>query len=127
MTKFYLKATKFTPEVILDPDFNSIRFAGKSYPENTFSFYEPILKWVREFFETPREDVVIEFDIVYFNSSSSKLFFDLFDIFEEAAGSGSKVAIRWLYDIENDAAKEAGEDFKDDFEALDFELIEKPN
>lgn len=125
MTKLYLEATKFTPEVLLDPDAKSIKFTGKSYPENTFAFYEPIVEWLRGFFEDPKNSVVVEFDISYFNSSSSKLFFDLFDIFEEAVNNGSKLAIKWIYDSENDTAKEAGEDFKDDFEELDFALVEK--
>lgn len=125
MTKIYLEATKFTPEVLLDADAKLIKFVGKSYPENTFAFYEPIVDWLREFFEEAKNGVAIEFDITYFNSSSSKLFFDLFDVFEEAANDGTKLSIKWFYDAENDTAKEAGEDFKDDFEGLDFELVEK--
>ena len=64
-------------------------------------------------------------DIVYFNSSSSKLFFDLFDIVEEAQEEGHTITVNWLYDAENENALEAGEDFKEDFESLDFNLIEK--
>lgn len=127
MKKIYLEATKFTPEVLLDPDNKIIKFTGKSYPENTFAFYEPIVDWIREYFDKSDRSARVEFDISYFNSSSSKLFFDLFDIFEEATNSGNKLSIRWFYDAENDTAQEAGEDFKEDFEGLDFELVEKPS
>ena len=64
-------------------------------------------------------------DIIYFNSSSSKLFFDLFDLLEEAHDNGKEIMIHWLYDTENENALEAGEDFKEDFESLNFNLIEK--
>ena len=49
----------------------------------------------------------------------------IFDILEEAVENGSTLSIEWMYDAENDSAKEAGEDFKDDFDTLEFELVEK--
>ena len=103
-----------------------LRFSGKSYPENTFDFYQSTMQWIKTFFEQKtKTSSTIEMDIIYFNPSSSKLFFDLFDIIEEAHEEGNEVVIRWLYDAENENALEAGEDFKEDFESLDFNLIEK--
>jgi hypothetical protein len=122
----YIEATKYTPEIKLDAQKGFLSFSGKSYPENTFDFYQPMLNWINTYFtEEPQEKTVIEMDIIYFNSSSSKLFFDLFDILEEAHEKGKKISVRWLYDAENENALEAGEDFKEDFESLDFNLIEK--
>jgi hypothetical protein len=64
-------------------------------------------------------------EIIYFNSSSSKLFFDFFDLLEEASGNGKEIEVNWLYDGENESAEEAGEDFKEDFESLNFNLVVK--
>ena len=98
---------------------------GKSYPENTFEFYAPMMDWVREYFETSAQDVTtVNLEITYFNSSSSKLFFDFFDLLEEAS-ENCKIEINWIYDEENESAEEAGEDFVDDFEDLDIELVAK--
>lgn len=125
MENMFFEATKYTPEIVLSAEDNLISLKGKSYPENTFDFYEPIVAWLKSYFTEPKNGVSIVFDISYFNSSSSKLFFDIFDIFEGAVENGSTVSIKWIYDADNESAQEAGEDFKDDFETLDFELLEK--
>ena len=64
-------------------------------------------------------------DLFFLFQKNPKLFFDIFDILEEAVENGSTLSIEWMYDAENDSAKEAGEDFKDDFDTLEFELVEK--
>ena len=119
-----IEETKYTPEIIMNPENGEISIKGKSYPENTFEFYEPIMKWLGNYFQKAQEKTIINFEIVYFNSSSSKLFFDLFDLIDENS-SKSDIEINWIYDEENDSALEAGEDFKEDFENLNFNLVKK--
>ena len=119
-----IEETKYTPEIIMNPQNGEISIKGKSYPENTFEFYEPVMKWLGDYFEAAQEKTIINFEIVYFNSSSSKLFFDLFDLIDENS-SKSDIEINWIYDEENDSALEAGEDFKEDFENLNFNLVKK--
>ena len=125
MEKLYIEPTKYTPEIILDPDNGIIEIKGKSYPENTFEFYEPVMQWLKEYFKNPKEPTVVNMEIIYFNSSSSKWFFDFFDFLEEQVQNGHKVIINWIYDEENDIAEEAGEDFKEDFENLEINLVKK--
>jgi len=119
-----INATQYTPEINLDPA-GIFSIIGKSYPENTFEFYAPVVKWIEDYFnENPAEKTVLNIEIVYFNSSSSKLFFDIFDIFEINHDTNN-IEINWIYDEENDSAKEAGEDFIEDFKGLKFNLIKK--
>ena len=124
MENLKIEATKYTPEIILDTD-GTISLSGKSYPENTFEFYTPMMQWLEEYFETSAADkTVVNMEIVYFNSSSSKLFFDFFDLLEENS-QNHKIEINWIYDEENESALEAGEDFIEDFENLDIKLVIK--
>lgn len=125
MQKLFVEQTKYTPEISLDPQTRVFEFTGKSYPENTFLFYTPTLDWIKEYFEQKSEGKTqIRFEIIYFNSSSSKLFFDLFDLLEEAS-EDHEIEIIWLYDEENETALEAGEDFMEDFDTLNFNLVQK--
>ncbi|QCI28330.1 DUF1987 domain-containing protein [Caminibacter pacificus] len=124
MEKVYIPATRYTPEITLDPQKGLIEMKGKSYPENTFEFYKPIIDWVKEYIKNPNDTTTVNMEIVYFNSSTSKLFFNLFDILYENKDK-SKITINWIYDKENDTAKEAGEDFIEDFPDIDFRLVEK--
>ncbi len=126
MENFTIEATKYTPKINLNAQKRIFNFSGKSYPENTFDFYSPVIKWIETYFEsTTNEGTKIDMDIIYFNSSSSKLFFDFFDILEEAHQNGHKIEVNWFYDQDNESAYEAGEDFQEDFENLPINLVEK--
>jgi len=125
MENLVIEETKYTPKVILDAQKGLIEMRGKSYPENTFEFYAPIMKWIEEYFKSHAQPkTIVNLEIIYFNSSSSKLFFDLFDLFDEAK-EDHDIVINWIYDPENDSALEAGEDFIEDFEDLNINLVEK--
>lgn len=124
MENLKIEETKYTPEIILDTK-GTISLVGKSYPENTFEFYAPMMKWIEDLFESGNvKDVVVNMEIIYFNSSSSKLFFDFFDLLEENI-SDFNIEINWIFDEENESAEEAGEDFVEDFEELKINLVQK--
>jgi len=124
MENLKFEATKYTPQINLDTT-GTISLVGKSYPENTFEFYAPMIKWIEEYFEAnPADTTTVNMEIIYFNSSSSKLFFDFFDLLEENAKNHT-IQINWIYDEENESAQEAGEDFMEDFEELNIKLVAK--
>jgi len=124
LENFFLEETQSTPHINLTCEgFMSIK--GQSYPENTFVFYKPVMQWLERYFETsPASKTVVNMEIVYFNSSSSKLFFDFFDLLEEASEMHD-VEVNWLYDKANESILDAGLDFKEDFQALRLNLIAK--
>ena len=124
MENFIIQASKSTPEIKLDTS-GTISLIGKSYPENTFEFYKPVMQWLEDYFDQGLSNKsIVNMEIIYFNSSSSKLFFDLFDLLEEASENHA-VEVNWIYDTENESALEAGEDFIEDFESLKINLVEK--
>lgn len=125
MQNLNIASTKYTPSIKLNAETGIIALMGKSYPENTFSFYKPLMQWLENYFNgNAKNKTVFNFEIIYFNSSTSKLFFDLFDLIDDVNKS-YKIEINWIYDEENETAEEAGEDFKEDFEDLNFNLIKK--
>ena len=124
MENLNIDETKYTPKINLDTN-GTINLVGKSYPENTFEFYQSMMSWVKEYFDTSAADITtVNMEITYFNSSSSKLFFDFFDLLEEN-NDDNTIKINWIYDEENESAEEAGEDFIEDFEDLDIKLVVK--
>jgi len=124
MEKLFIEATQYTPEISLDLN-GTISMVGKSYPENTFEFYKPVMNWLEEYFEKNKSNTItVNLEIIYFNSSSSKLFFDLFDMLDENR-TGREMNVNWIYDEENESAEEAGEDFIEDFEDLNINLVKK--
>lgn len=125
MENLNIKATKYTPEIVFDAS-GKLNITGKSYPENTFEFYAPLMNWTKMYFSnnsSPKK-LTLDIEIIYFNSSSSKWFFDFFDLLDENNGD-FEITINWLYDEENENALEAGEDFVEDFEDLNIKLVSK--
>jgi len=125
MENFTIKETKYTPEVNLDIQTGILSIKGNSYPENTLEFYDPILNVLEKFFdETTLDLIVLNIEILYFNSSSSRVFFEIFDLLEDHS-ERLNFAINWIYESDNEGILEIGEDFKEDFEKLNFYLAVK--
>ena len=124
MESLKLGATQYTPEINLDPS-GTISMVGKSYPENTFEFYKPVMEWMENYFDgNAAGKTTVNMEIIYFNSSSSKLFFDLFDMLDENKDD-HEIEVNWIFDEENESAEEAGEDFIEDFDGLTINLVKK--
>jgi hypothetical protein len=119
----YLVATKYTPDISLQSN-GKISLIGRSYPENAYDFYQPVLDWFRVYFghSESSKNVWVDFEISYFNSSSSKVFLDIFTLLDQHKEAFS-IKVRWIYDADNDNAQEAGEEFIEDFPGLSVELI----
>lgn len=126
MENLTIEQTKFTPEVILDASEHRMTLRGESYPENTGAFYEPVFQWLKTYLaELENQVFTVEFDLIYFNSSSLKALMNLLDELNEATQQGKQVVVNWYYDEEDDNSLENGEEFKDMLEDLTFNLVVK--
>jgi hypothetical protein len=124
--KLFLEATTYTPEIDFNTTTHYMKILGKSYPENTFEFYQPILVWLDKYFKSILDEtVVFHFEIEYLNSSSLNAQFDILDLLEEMSEAGKNIQIKWIYNKNNDLLEEIGEDFQTDFKTLNIELIKK--
>ncbi len=124
MVKIDIKETEYTPSLLLDEDKGLIEIKGNSLPENTFEFYKEFIEALEEYFNNPQETTIVNMEIIYFNSSSSKLFFDFFDILVENMDK-TDLKVNWIYDEENESMEESGEEFQEDFEELNIQLVQK--
>ena len=110
MERYILEGSLTTPHVLLDPDNGIIELKGKSIPENSFEFYEPLYNWMREYSKNPKEETKVELAMEYFNTSSSKEFMKFFRELEVIHKSGStKVSVRWFYEEDDEEMMEMGE------------------
>jgi hypothetical protein len=125
----YVEATRSTPVVRFDPEKARLVIVGESYPENAAKFYGPLFEWLEQFLSTkPQQDreVVLDMELAYFNSSTSKILLNLFDRLDMAAAAGWRVTVNWLYRSENDVSKECGEEFLEEVKHMTFQLVQKP-
>jgi hypothetical protein len=121
MENFYIEATATSPEVDFRFDQDLLAMKGESYPENAAAFYAPIVQQLREYLAS-REDAQITANIAlaYFNSSSTKMLFSIFDALDQSAQTGNRVEVNWYHDEEDETIFEFGEELKADFTAIIF-------
>jgi len=124
MESFVREKTKSTPWINFDPNQNFLEIKGESYPEDSAKFYSPMLEWLEEFLRQATQSIQVDIELVYFNSSSSKILMNFFDLLEDTAQRGIHISVNWKYNKDNDIALECGEEFQEDLEHVVFHLIQ---
>lgn len=124
MRSLHIPADEFTPLVEYNAESNSLHLSGMSVPEDTKGFYLPVLEWIDEFFKTPPSQVfVFEVKLVYFNTSSSKMIYDLLAKINKNQHKLNGLRVIWFYNDEDDYMFEAGNNFS---ELVDLPFEFKP-
>jgi hypothetical protein len=110
------------PKVVLDFDNGLIEFAGSSFLENTFEFYEPIIEWLSSYFGGNAQDKTsVNFDLKYYNSATTQVLFDIFDLIQD--GEYKELEINWYYDGDDEHGMEGYEDYADEFPELNIKAV----
>ena len=126
MKKFLLEPQDILPGIELEHESGKLKFYGKSCPANAHEFYSPVFEWIDNYLENPSENTVLELYLSYFNTLSAKIILNIMYKMETLSKSGKKVAIRWIYQENDEILKEAGEDF-DKIVDVKFEFIAVQN
>ena len=122
MEAIRISGTDESPEIILDKNENTFKFSGKSLPEDVKEFYNPIHKWIEEYAKNPNEETIVEFDMEYFNSASSKQILDILEQFATILENDKKVVVKWHYIADDEDMEDAGESYADIVD-IPFELV----
>jgi hypothetical protein len=121
MENYFIAATASSPEVDFRFDQNVLALRGESYPENAAAFYAPIVERLNAWLDTCTEILItVDVTLTYFNSSSTKMLFSMFDALDRAASSGLSVNVNWYRDEEDETIMEFGEELQTDFTAIKF-------
>ncbi|MBF0450465.1 MAG: DUF1987 domain-containing protein [Candidatus Magnetomorum sp.] len=124
MNNLEIPKTKTSPEIKFNISTHELSIKGESFPENTSEFYAPVFEWLEEYLASVTDQtIIVNIELMYFNSSSSKVLMDLFDMLEESVKEGKNITVHWRYDEENEMAVEYGEDFMEDIVSLPFHLV----
>lgn len=127
MERITRAATKRTPDVDFDFPRGRLRIKGEAYPEDAAAFFGPLLQALRVFLEPDDgPPISVDIEMVYFNSSSTKAFMNMFRLLEDAAVRGRSVTVNWICRPEDEAMVEFGEDFAQDFDHARF-LVREPD
>jgi hypothetical protein len=124
MENLFIDATPSTPEVDFRFDERVLTLKGESYPENAAAFYGLILERVKRFLATCQNvPITVNVSLAYFNSSSTKLLFSMFEALNQAAKAGNLVTLNWYHDADDDTLYDFGQEIQHDYSALSFNDI----
>lgn len=112
-----LEGTEDTPKILLDKGNGIFEISGRSLPEDSSEFYQPVLEWIAAYSQDPLSETLFTFKLEYFNTASSKLILDVLTALEEIKG----VKIHWYFYEDDEDMEEAGEEFSELVE-IDFEF-----
>jgi SiaC family regulatory phosphoprotein len=117
--------TFFTPAINFSPS-GVCEIAGESYLEESFEFYDNLIKWMSKYFEEGNKSIQLSFRLTYFNTSSSRAILDLLTTLKAKKDEGKDITVNWYYpDPDNDEMRMEAEDYIDET-GLDINLISYP-
>ncbi|MGO8692142.1 MAG: DUF1987 domain-containing protein [Rectinemataceae bacterium] len=116
-----IPATASTPAIDWLEESRTLSISGESYPENSFAFFAPVFAWLTNILPA-LPAFLLEVSVSYMNSSSTKCVLDIIDLLGEAAENGCDVRIVWLYERDNERARDLAEEFREDID-IPFDIV----
>jgi len=113
MEPLIYEETTETPGVILDKENETFKIWGKSFPEETHKYYEPLLNWLDEYIQNPNNKTSFVFKMDYFNSASSTRILEMLYTLDKLYKAGNDVIIQWHYLEIDDDMVESGKEFSE--------------
>jgi len=124
MEKLLIEGTKQSPYVDFNAETGKLELSGRSIPENSFEFYNPLLEWLENYAKNPKAETVLKVYLEYFNTSSSKYILEVLKKLKLVLkADGAEVKVDWCYDEDDEEMMETGEDYED-VTGLEFDYHE---
>ncbi len=111
MSDIDIDGTSYTPTIKFSFSLGHLLIEGRSIPENSADFYEPLILSLDMYKNDPSESTTVDFKLEYFNTSSSKSLLDVLRKLQALYDEGNIVIINWYYEEDDDEILEIGEDF----------------
>lgn len=123
MKDLLIERTYSTPAVHFDARTGSLKIEGRSIPENPSAFYDPLEKWVNEYFNTTNGSMKLDIKLDYINSGSSKAILTFLKNIKIHCENGKNCQINWHFEEDDESIRDLGRHFKSILK-ISFNLIE---
>ena len=129
MEALVLESSSTKPTINFDVQNMNFTIKGECRPENVLTYFSPILNWLNKFKnwainlpEPIDQTLNFHFKLAYYNTSSAKFLFNIFEKMKAIQEEGMKVKIVWYYDELDKDLLENGKEFEKIL-GLDFEFV----
>lgn len=97
LTDLYIKDTDKTPRIVFQT-IGTFSIVGRSFPEDTTRFYEPVLNWVDSYLKKPFKKTEMIIRIDYFNTSSVMQLHSMLRKFDKFFRQGNHFRLDWHHE-----------------------------
>ena len=119
MESFIQEKTYTSPKIDFNLDTFDFVIEGECRPENVLTYFTPIINWLNKFktwannLNQPHKNVLnFHFKLEYYNSSSAKFLFNIFEKLKSLQEEGIEIKMHWYYDELDEDLLESGKEFQ---------------
>ncbi|MBW8051760.1 MAG: DUF1987 domain-containing protein [Cytophagales bacterium] len=123
MENLQIEKTYRTPAVSLDAQKGLLEIKGMSIPGNTKEFYLPIMKWIEQYCQHPKNKTVVIMQFVLYNTATAKYIMDMLKSFEALYKKGFDIKVKWQYEQDDESCELDGKDYAEWLE-VPIEVVE---
>jgi hypothetical protein len=110
LEQLIIKANTDTPEINFDGEKGVFSIIGKSYPENTGDFYDPLIEYIELYKLNPKVKTSIEFNWFFYNTATSKVIVRIIMLLKDLS---KEFEVKWFCYKDNDLLIEKGMELKE--------------
>lgn len=123
MDKLDIAGQEFTPTIKYTENDNVLLISGVSVPEDTKGFYEPVFKFIDHLIGSGfPQKFALGIKLQYFNTSSSKIIYDLIAKLEKNLSPEREIKVLWYYAEDDEDMLESGHNFSE-IVSVPFEFL----
>ncbi|MBN1952150.1 MAG: DUF1987 domain-containing protein [Bacteroidales bacterium] len=123
MAKLEIQRRSNTPAVNFNPQTGTLKIEGRSIPENPGDFYDELIDWLKKYFNESHPDTILDLNLEYVNSGSSKYLLGLLKVIRDEVKKGKKIVVNWYYEEDDEAIQSLGEHYKSSLK-IPFNMVE---
>ncbi len=113
MESYILESTRVSPQIRFIPEEGLLELRGRSSPEHPLQLYQPLIDKLDQYVCNGSQALIINFELDYFNTSSSKCIYELLKKAGKMFEMGKALTVNWYYEEDDEDMMEQGEDFSD--------------
>ena len=124
MKDLVIDKTYSTPAVNFDAKSGNLNIEGRSIPENPSVFYEQLMNWINEYFQTvSNTSTKLDIKLDYINSGSSKSILSMLKVVKTFCDNGKNCQVNWHFEEDDESIRDLGRHFKSLLK-MPFNLVE---
>ncbi len=85
------------PVIKLNAETGICTISGNSYMQNVRLFFEPVIKWFKEYTSTKKGDLLLIYNLQNLNTGTSRVLYEILEILQTYKTLGANIKIKWHF------------------------------